>query len=307
MTSFLIPLRIVIEERRSEDLDRVDVPAKLNCWDFTLAAGDNEASVCLTLQDLVAQMGRGTWDIILLAATFPKTVAESFEAFQLILRSLANVPVLLACRQSEMLDLPKFLNHGLRFYLVRDEGGDFIFLTLSSLESAVEACRADESRKLAERLREEMDGVRRLQESIIPQGLKPPAGYSITARYEPSQVTVVGQQPVVMAGGDYYDIFRPDDRTLVVLIGDASGHGLKACMSIMTMHTLVRMFRGDRYHPRYCRLCERNQRTAVRKLHRAARWRLHNAVLHGHRHDRPHNALDIGRPSAAADPEPGKQ
>jgi sigma-B regulation protein RsbU (phosphoserine phosphatase) len=237
-----------------------DVPSEAELLGLYLGAGDNEASVCLTLQDLVAQMGRGAWDIILLAATFPKTVAESFEAFQLILRSLANVPVLLACRQSEMLDLPKFLNHGLRFYLVRDEGGDFIFLTLSSLESAVEACRADESRKLAERLREEMDGVRRLQESIIPQGLKPPAGYSITARYEPSQVTVVGQQPVVMAGGDYYDIFRPDDRTLVVLIGDASGHGLKACMSIMTMHTLVRMFRGDRYRDTAAFVKEINER-----------------------------------------------
>jgi len=52
---------------------------------------------------------------------------------------------------------------------------------------------------------------------------------------------------VVMAGGDYYEVFPADDHTLVALIGDASGHGLKACMSIITMHTLVRMMGTARF------------------------------------------------------------
>src|SRR5262249_62166638 len=83
-----------------------------------------------------------------------------------------------------------------------------------------------------------MDGVRKLQEDTIPRSLPLPPGYQIAARYEPSQVQVVGDRPVVMAGGDYYDGFRPDERTLVRLIGDASGHGLEARLSIMAMHTL---------------------------------------------------------------------
>jgi serine phosphatase RsbU (regulator of sigma subunit) len=166
----------------------------------------------------------------------------------------------MACRTTEMLNLPRFLMHGLRFYIVRDGGGDFVFLVLSSLESAVAARRAEEARKLAERLREEMEGVRKLQESIIPQGLNPPPGYHIAARYEPSQVSVVGDRPVVLAGGDYYDVFRPDERTLVVLIGDASGHGLKACMSIMAMHTLVRMISGNSYRDTAKFVAEINQR-----------------------------------------------
>src|SRR5439155_24515138 len=109
-------------------------------------------------------------------------------------------------------------------------------------------------------LREAMDGVRRLQESIIPHGVVAPAGYKIAARYEPAQMSVVGDRPVVMAGGDYYDMFRPDDRTLIALIGDASGHGLKACMSIMAMHTLVRMIPGDRYRATASFVSEINQR-----------------------------------------------
>ena len=63
-----------------------------------------------------------------------------------------------------------------------------------------------------------------------------------------------------MAGGDYYNVFRPDERTLVMLIGDASGHGLKACMSIMAMHTLIRMLGGDRYRDTAAFVTEINER-----------------------------------------------
>src|SRR5260370_37878098 len=58
---------------------------------------------------------------------------------------------------------------------------------------------------------------------------------------------MIGGKPVTMAGGDYYDMFCANDHTLVALVGDASGHGLKACMSIMTMHTLVRMVGTSRF------------------------------------------------------------
>jgi sigma-B regulation protein RsbU (phosphoserine phosphatase) len=212
-----------------------------------LATGDNEAHVAESPDDVLTQTAHGGCDVLLLSLTYPHTADESFALFSKVQINAPGLPIVLACRQAEMLSLPRFLTHGLRFYLMRDNQGDFVFLVLSSLESAVAASRAEESRKLAERLREEMDGVRRLQESIIPKGLVPPPGYRVAARYEPSQVQVVGGLPVVMAGGDYYDLFRADDRTLIVIIGDASGHGLKACMSIMAMHTLIRMFTGEKY------------------------------------------------------------
>jgi serine phosphatase RsbU (regulator of sigma subunit) len=224
-----------------------DNPNEAELLKLYLATGENEATVCTTPEELSAQAENGGWDILLMAMTFPKTPDEGFALYTKLHEERPELPVMLACRQQEMLTLPRFLNRGLRFYMMRDERGDFVFLVLSSIESAVTAVRAEESRKLAERLREEMDGVRRLQESIIPKGLDPPPGYRMAARYEPAQVNVVGGKPVVMAGGDYYDIFRPDERTLVVILGDASGHGLKACMSIMAMHTLIRMFSGDSY------------------------------------------------------------
>jgi serine phosphatase RsbU (regulator of sigma subunit) len=212
-----------------------------------LSAGSNEAVLALTAEDLLARAREGGGDVVLMSLTFPRTAEEGFALFQELQQLLGGVPLVVAFRQTEMLTLARFLVRGLRFYLVRDAGGDFIFLALSCLESAVEATRAEQARQLAERLREEMDGVRRLQQALIPHGLHPPPGYRVAARYEPANLTVIGGRPVAMAGGDYYDFFRPDDDTLIALVGDASGHGLKACMSIMAMHTLVRLLAGNRY------------------------------------------------------------
>jgi len=237
-----------------------DDPKEAELLTLYLAIGDNEATVSLSPEEFLSLARKGKWDAVLLSLTFPATADEGFAVFAQLQRILPGVPVLMACRPTEMFDLPRFLTNGLRFHSIRDSRGDFIFLVLSSLESAVAATRAEESRKLADRLREEMEGVRRLQESIIPKGLVPPQGYRVAARYEPSQVTVVGDRPVVMAGGDYYDIFKPDEHTLIVLIGDASGHGLKACMSIMTMHTLIRQFTGERYRDTAAFVTEINQR-----------------------------------------------
>ena len=103
------------------------------------------------------------------------------------------------------------------------------------------------ARELAARLTQEVDSVRKMQEQVIPQDLPMPAGYRIAACYEPSQIRAMGDRPVVLAGGDYYDVFSLDGRNLIIIVGDAAGHGIKACMSIMSMHTLIRTIRENRY------------------------------------------------------------
>jgi serine phosphatase RsbU (regulator of sigma subunit) len=55
-------------------------------------------------------------------------------------------------------------------------------------------------------------------------------------------------------------VFSLDDSSIVVLVGDASGHGMKACMSIMTMHTLVRMIRNHAYQDPASFVTEVNRR-----------------------------------------------
>lgn len=224
-----------------------DVPSEAELLELYLGGGgENEVVLARSAEQVVSLLREQSFDVVFAALTFPDTVDAGFALFNQM-QHYAGCPIVMGARPQEMINLPRFLIRGLRYYLYRDPAGDFIFLVLSTLESAIAATRAEEERKLVEHLREEINGVRLLQEAIIPRGLQPPPGYRAVARYEPAQLSMVGGKPVIMAGGDYYDLFRPDPQTLVALVGDASGHGLKACMSIMTMHTLVRMLGTTRF------------------------------------------------------------
>ncbi len=223
-----------------------DVPSEAELLALYLG-GDNDVVLAESPEEVLSLLRAQAWDVVFAALTFPETVEQGFSLFARMQPLLGSAPLVMACRPQEMINLPRFLTRGLRFYVYRDPQGDFVFLVLSTLESAIAAQRAEEERKLAEHLRQEINGVRLLQEAIIPRGLKPPPGYRAVARYEPAHLSMVGGQPVIMAGGDYYDLFCPGENTLVALVGDASGHGLKACMSIMAMHTLVRMLGSHRF------------------------------------------------------------
>ncbi len=186
------------------------------------------------------------WDVILMTIAMPDMDA-GYEIFTKLQRARPDTPIVGACHQPDVFRIVKFMTNGMRAYVLRDSGGDFVFMLQATLQSTVEAVRAEREQKLAERLREEVESVRKLQASVIPEDLEAPDGYSICGRYEPSQIQVVGGRTVTMAGGDYYDVFTLDENNVVLLVGDASGHGMKAAMSIMTMHTLVRMIRTQKY------------------------------------------------------------
>ena len=187
-----------------------------------------------------------TFDVILMAASYPD-YDVGFETFQLITEVRPTCPVVAACPQSDVYRIARFMTAGLRSYLIRDDNGDFMFLVQAILEAAVRQVDTERERQISAQLRKEVESVRELQESIIPNEIETPPGFNITARYESSQIRVIGSQPVTMAGGDYYEAFTLPDNRIVMLVGDASGHGMKACMSIFTMHTLIRMIRFDDY------------------------------------------------------------
>ncbi|HET6422077.1 MAG TPA: SpoIIE family protein phosphatase [Planctomycetaceae bacterium] len=208
---------------------------------------DTEAVVAICPEQLL-ELAKSDqqWDVILLAIGAPD-VNNSLELFRQLRKLLPEIPVVGACDPSDVIRMARFLTQGMKAYVLRDSSNDFIFLLHATLSNTVEAVHAEREREIAEKLREEIDSVRKLQESIIPADVVSPEGYRIVARYEPSQIRVFGGQPVVMAGGDYYEVFRIDDDHTIVLVGDASGHGMKACMSIMTMHTLISMIRSEGY------------------------------------------------------------
>lgn len=223
-----------------------DNPSEAETIGLILNVEESSTAIFTDVVAFESALAQANWDVVLLATNFPNEDG-ALAVFKKVQDTMPQVPIVGAWKQGEFTNLARFISHGLHSHLMRDSDGDYIFLIPSMMEAAMAAANAQKSRILAERLREEVDSVRRLQESVIPRDLPAPDGYEVVARYEPSQIRIVGNMPVIMAGGDYYDVFNLETDKLILLVGDASGHGVKACMSIMTMHTLIRMIRDQRY------------------------------------------------------------
>lgn len=223
-----------------------DNPVEAETIELFLNVGETEGRVLTSAADFERLAAEESWDVVLMALNFPDA-CQAYPLFERIRMLLPESPILGACYQGEVVHLAKFVSHGLHTFITRDAAGEFVFLLSSVIESAHQMALAQRARQLAERLREEIDSVRRLQESVIPHELPALNGYQVAARYEPAQIRVIGNQPVVLAGGDYYDVIKLDQDTLVLIVGDAAGHGIKACMSIMSMRTLIGMIRDRSY------------------------------------------------------------
>ncbi len=223
-----------------------DQPEQLDLLQVYLGLGDHELTCVTAVDEVFALAETQQWDVVLMPITLPD-VDRGFEVFTQLRRSQPDTPVVGVCEPQEVFRIVRFMTSGMSAYMIRDANSDYLFMLLSVLEATVDAARASREQKVMERLREEIDAVRKLQETMIPPLIDAPRGYQMCARYEPSQLRVMGGRPVTMAGGDYYDVFNLDENSMVFLVGDASGHGMKAAMSIMIMHTLVRMIRTQSY------------------------------------------------------------
>ncbi len=221
-----------------------DDPDEANLISLYLNASDDEAEVSTELDEVLAHANNSpTFDVILISTSLPDSDG-AFALFEQLRKAQPDCPIVGACKTEDVFRLARFITNGMRSYVLRDVGGDFVFLLQTSLDSTVQAVRAEREQRVAERMREEIDSVRRLQLSILPQELYTPDGYQIASCYEPSQIREEGGHPVVLAGGDYYDVIKLDNKRIALLMGDAAGHGMRACISIMTLQTLIQTLRN---------------------------------------------------------------
>ncbi len=223
-----------------------DQPLQIDLLQVYLSLGDHEVSWANSPEELLALAEAQPWDTVLMPITLPD-VDRGFQTFAQLRSLRPDTPIVGVCEPLEIFHIVRFMTNGMSAYMIRDTNSDYLFMLLNVLEATVEAAQAAREQEIVKRLREEIDAVRKLQETMIPPLIDAPRGYQMCARYEPSQLRVMGGRPVTMAGGDYYDVFNFDDNSIVFLVGDASGHGMKAAMSIMIMHTLVRMIRTQNY------------------------------------------------------------
>jgi phosphoserine phosphatase RsbU/P len=204
-----------------------------------LNAGENAARVTTDAAEFLDAVKRSWWDVIVmpLAGSAEGGAAALFEKIRQI---QPHTPIVGAAHARDTYALLHFLARGLHAYLVRDNRGEFIFFLPHVIERAHASAQAERTRQVAEQLQQEIESVRRLQKSLIPRQVPMPPGYAVAGRYEPSQIEMGGSQPLVLAGGDYYDLFPVGHGRVAFVVCDAAGHGIRACLSIMVLHALMR-------------------------------------------------------------------
>lgn len=95
---------------------------------------------------------------------------------------------------------------------------------------ALARARMAEALVAAELMRKEMEVAAVVQQSSLPAGLPAVDGYDMHAEFHPASLT----------GGDTYDLALLPQGLLVVL-GDATGHGIGPALSVTQMHAMLRM------------------------------------------------------------------
>jgi phosphoserine phosphatase RsbU/P len=81
-----------------------------------------------------------------------------------------------------------------------------------------------------EKLRREMETARVVQMSTLPAAMPQVPGYDLYGTFQPADLT----------GGDTFDLALTEQGLLIVL-GDATGHGIGPALSVTQMHAMLRM------------------------------------------------------------------
>ncbi|HSQ82415.1 MAG TPA: SpoIIE family protein phosphatase [Casimicrobiaceae bacterium] len=81
-----------------------------------------------------------------------------------------------------------------------------------------------------ERMRHGLEMAREVQMSTLPAAMPSVPSYDVGAAFRPAELT----------GGDTYDVALQGDR-LLVMMGDATGHGIAPALSVTQMQAMLRM------------------------------------------------------------------
>jgi serine phosphatase RsbU (regulator of sigma subunit) len=79
-------------------------------------------------------------------------------------------------------------------------------------------------------LEQEFRSAQELQQVLIPETLPSFAGYAVTSAYRPAQ----------QVGGDFFQLIAQPDGSALLVLGDVSGKGLKAAMTVSLIVGTIR-------------------------------------------------------------------
>lgn len=143
-------------------------------------------------------------------------------------RTRCSLTLPLADHDGTLVGVMQVLNrHGCAFD-ARDEA---LALALAAqCAVAIERVHATQALVASERLRQELELARKVQLHALPSSMPEVDGYDLHAWFLPASIT----------GGDTYDVARIGSDVLLVL-GDAAGHGFAPALSVTQMHAMLRM------------------------------------------------------------------
>ena len=87
-----------------------------------------------------------------------------------------------------------------------------------------------QSQRQQEQLKQEIEQARQVQQVLIPEALSSTPGFALESEYRPAQ----------QVGGDFFQIIAGSDGSVLAVIGDVSGKGLKAAMLVSLIVGTIR-------------------------------------------------------------------
>ncbi len=79
-------------------------------------------------------------------------------------------------------------------------------------------------------LEQELEVARQMQQNVLPRAFPALPGFALAAQMRPAREV----------GGDFYDVFRIDDRRTAIVIADVSGKGVPAAFFMLITRTLLK-------------------------------------------------------------------
>jgi sigma-B regulation protein RsbU (phosphoserine phosphatase) len=114
---------------------------------------------------------------------------------------------------------------------VFDENDEVLATALAAqCAIALQRVRMTEALIEGEKMRQEMEMARAVQMSMLPATMPSVSGYDLFGTFRPASLT----------GGDTFDLSTIEQGVLIVL-GDATGHGLAPALSVTQMQAMLRM------------------------------------------------------------------
>jgi hypothetical protein len=105
---------------------------------------------------------------------------------------------------------------------------EFTFLLISIVYAVYRYSIEQSERQGA--LEQEFKSAQELQQVLIPETLPSLAGYAVTSAYRPAQ----------QVGGDFFQLIAQPDGSALLVLGDVSGKGLKAAMTVSLIVGTIR-------------------------------------------------------------------